>query len=260
MSIIATGLLFSIVLFAGILLLIGVGRSIGLKRIAAEGESASKGFGAVEGAVFGLLGLILAFLFSGALTRFDARRQLVVEEANDVGTAWLRVDLLPADAQPAMQDLFRRYLDSRIETYRKVPDLKAAQAEFARSQGLQAEIWKLAVSSAPASGTPAATMLLLPALNAMFDITTTRMEATRVHPPTVIIAMLGSLALACSLFAGYDMAHRQRWNVLHSGAFALVLSVTVYVIIDLEYPRLGLIQMTDSDEVMVALRESMNAR
>src|SRR6187549_2986144 len=76
MSIIAAGILFSLVLFAGILLLMGVGRRIGAKRIAEEGEAASKGFGAVEGAVFGLLGLILAFLFSGALTRFDARRHL----------------------------------------------------------------------------------------------------------------------------------------------------------------------------------------
>jgi hypothetical protein len=63
-----------------------------------EGETASKGLGAIEGAIFGLLGLILAFSFSGALTRFDARRHLVVEEANDIGTAWLRVALLPADA------------------------------------------------------------------------------------------------------------------------------------------------------------------
>ena len=236
----------------------GVGRRIGARRIAEEGEAASKGFGAVEGAVFGLLGLILAFLFSGALTRFDARRHLVVEEANDIGTAWLRVDLLPSDKQPAMRDLFRRYLDSRIEVYRKLPDLDAAMAELGESQALQSEIWKLAVPSAQATGTTQASMLLLPALNAMFDITTTRTEAAKIHPPTVIIAMLGVLALACSLFAGYDMAHRQRWNVLHSGAFALVLSVTVYVIIDLEYPRLGLIRMSDSDEVLVALRQSMN--
>jgi hypothetical protein len=68
-------------------------------------------------------------------------------------------------------------------------------------------------------------MLLLPALNAMFDITTTRTEAARVHPPLMIFGMLGALTLACSLFAGYDMAIRRRLNVLHSVAFAVVLSV-----------------------------------
>lgn len=101
-------------------------------------------------------------------------------------------------------------------------------------------------------------MLLLPALNAMFDITTTRTEATRRHPPAIIFAMLGLLTLACSLFAGYDMAGRPRLNLLHSVAFALVLSVTYYVIIDLEFPRLGLIQMSDSDQVLVDLRKGMN--
>ena len=258
MSIIVTGIVFSIILFGGILLLIEAGRRIGIRRLAEEGESAAKGFNAVEGAVFGLMGLILAFLFSGALSRFDARRHLVVEETNDIGTAWLRVDLLPAGAQPAMRELFRRYVDSRIEVYKRLPDLEAAMAELGKSAVLQAEIWKLAVSSSQATGTGPAPMLLLPALNAMFDITTTRTEASRLHPPLVIFVMLGVLSLACSLFAGYDMASRPRWNPLHSVAFAFVLAVTVYVIIDLEFPRIGLIRMSDSDEVLVSLRKSMN--
>jgi hypothetical protein len=100
-----------------------------------------KGLGAIEGAIFGLLGLILAFSFSGALTRFDARRHLVVEEANDIGTAWLRVALLPADAQPPMRDLFRRYLDSRIEVYRKVPDKGTEDVSLSQEQSL----WKIAL-------------------------------------------------------------------------------------------------------------------
>ena len=154
-----------------------------------------------------------------------------------------------------MRDLFRRYLDSRIEVYRKVPDMEAVKAEQVRSAKLQSEIWALAVSSTREVGTAQAPMLLLPALNAMFDITTTR---TEVHPPLMIFGMLGALTLACSLFAGYDMAIRRRLNVLHSVAFAVVLSVTAYVIIDLENPRLGFIQISDSDQVLVDLRKSMN--
>src|SRR5271165_4721851 len=177
MNVILAGTIFAVVLSAGILVLLEIGRRIGVRQLAEEGESASKGLGAI----FGLLGLILAFSFSGALTRFDARRHLVVEEANDIGTAWLRVALLPADAQPPMRDLFRRYLDSRIEVYRKVPDMEAVKSEQARSAKLQSEIRALAVSSTREVGTAQAPMLLLPALNAMFDITTTRTEAARVH-------------------------------------------------------------------------------
>ena len=251
------GAIFALLLATGIIVLLEFGRRIGARRLAEEGETAAKGFGAIESAVFALLGLILAFSFSGALARFDARRHLVVAEANDIGTAFLRIDLLPTDAQAPMRDLFRRYLDSRIETYRKLPDMEAAQTELARSLKLQSEIWSLAVSSSQKSTTPQAMMVLLPALNAMIDITTTRTEAAILHSPPIIWVMLGTLTFACALFAGYDMAGRKHLNLLHSAAFAVVLAVTVYVIIDLEYPRIGLIQMSDSDRVLLQLRESM---
>jgi hypothetical protein len=257
MSVTLYGSGFAFSVAVGMFVALEVGRRIGTRLIAREGEVARNGFGAIEGAVFGLMGLILAFSFSGAATRFDARRHLVVEEVNDIGTAWLRIDLLPAEAQPGMRDFFRRYLDSRIETYRKVPDMTAVKAERAVSAQLQNQIWKVAIESNKSVPNPAVTVLLLPALNAMFDITTTRAEAMRLHPPMVVFAMLGVLALACSLLAGYDMAGRSRLNLLHSGGFILVMAVTVYVITDFEYPRMGLIQMTDSDEVMVELRKSM---
>jgi len=251
------GFIFAAVLAVGICALIEVGRRIGMRHLADEGEDATKGFNAIEGAVFALLGLILAFSFSGALTRFDARRQLVITEVNSIGTAWLRIDLLPEDVQPQMRTLFRRYLDARIEGYQRLPDVKAFQAELARASHLQSEIWALAVRSVVRSPVPGAPYLVLTSLNEMFDITTTRTESFRIHSPPVIFGMLAALALACSLFAGYDMAMRRRRNLLHSISFAVVFAVTVYVIIDIEYPRLGMVNVSDSDQVMVDLRKSM---
>src|SRR6185436_2599128 len=112
-----------------------------------DSEGARQGFGVVDGAVFGLLGLLIAFTFSGAAARFDERRQLIIEEANDIGTAYLRIDLLPESAQSRLRELFRQYLDSRLETYRKLPDLEAAKAELARSIKLQNEIWTAAIAA-----------------------------------------------------------------------------------------------------------------
>ena len=91
--------------------------------MAGDPVGARAGAGVVDGAVFGLLGLLVAFTFSGAATRFDARRQLVVEEANAIGAAYLRLDVLPAAAQPALRARFREYLDSRLAAYRAVPDM-----------------------------------------------------------------------------------------------------------------------------------------
>jgi hypothetical protein len=258
MNDVLAGTIFGVVQIVGILVTLEIGRRIGARHIAKEGETASKGLGAIGGAMFGLLGLILAFLFSGALTRFDTRRNLVIEEANAIGTAWLRIALLPPDAQPQMRDLFRRYLDSRLEAYRRFSDVAAVNAEQAKSANLQSQIWTLAVSSSQETGTLQAPLLLLPALNAMFDVWTTRTQVIRFHPPRTVYAMLAAMAFACSFLAGYDMAVHRRLNLFHSIAFAVVLSVTAYVIIDLEYPRTGLILLTDSDQVLVDLRRSIN--
>src|SRR5258708_119022 len=84
----------------GMLVLLEIGRRLGERALGGGPAAAKSGSGAVEGAVFGLMALLIAFTFSGAATRFDTRRALVVEEANDIGTAWLRLDLLSATAQP----------------------------------------------------------------------------------------------------------------------------------------------------------------
>jgi len=259
MSYALTALFITLGLFLGMLLFLDIGRRIGTRRRAQDPEGAGAGTGAVDGAVFALLGLLVAFTFSGAAARFDTRRALIVEEANAIGTAYLRLDLVPASAQPALRDLFRRYMDSRIEVYRKLPDLNAAKAELAQSAKLQADIWNQAVAAGRLEGAPpAATMLLLPALNQMIDITTTRTMAGQIHPPMVIFLMLFGLALAGALLAGYGMAGGKSRDWLHMLAFAAVLALAIYVIIDIEYPRLGLIRVDAFDQVLVEVRASMN--
>jgi phosphotransferase system glucose/maltose/N-acetylglucosamine-specific IIC component len=189
-------------LLAGILVLMDLGRRIGARRLARDGENAVAGVAAVDGAVFALLGLLLAFTFSGAASRFDARRELIVQESNDIGTAYLRLDLLPPGAQPELRESFRRYVDSRIGVYRKMPDLAAAKAELADGADLQKQIWTRAVAASGAADSPAATTLLLPAINDMIDITATRSVAARTHPPAVVFVMLLILVMASSFLAG----------------------------------------------------------
>lgn len=257
MNLTTYALVFAGGLFLGMLLLLETGRRIGIRRLGQDPEGARQGLGVMEGAVFSLLGLLIAFTFSGAATRFDGRRHLIVEEANNIGTAYLRIDLLPVAAQPALRELFRQYLDSRLETYRKLSDIPATKAEMARSLRLQGEIWTAAVAACRDSGSPPAHMLLLPALNQMIDITTTRTEARKIHPPLIIFAMLGVLSLTASLLAGYGMAGGKLRSWIHILGFAAVMALTVYVIVDIEYPRFGLIRVDGADRVLLELREGM---
>jgi hypothetical protein len=244
-------MLLAAALFAAMLALQEVAR-----RRAERRRESQAGGGIVDGAVFALLGLLIAFTFSGAASRFDTRRGLIIDEANAISTAYLRIDLLPAAAQPGVRALFRNYLDARLAAYRALPDLAAAKSELARAAAVQQEIWARAIEST--AGLQPATMLVLPALNHMFDIATTRTVQTQMHPPTVIFALLIALALVSAYIAGDAIGSAGKGGRLHMLAFAFTLAAAVYVIIDIEYPRLGLIRVDAFDRALVEVREAMN--
>jgi hypothetical protein len=201
---------------------------------------------------------LIAFTFSGAASRFEARRDLITGEANAIGTAYLRIDLLPGDAQSELRALFRRYVELRAVVYSDAANRTATEAKLAETAALQETIWAKAVAAGRRpDATAPATMLVLPALNDMIDITTTRETATRDHPPAVIYLLLAGLSLVGSLLMGYGMSENKRQSWLHTVAFAIVLSLTVYVIVDLEFPRVGLIRIDAADRVLLELRKSM---
>lgn len=246
-------------MFAGMLILLETGRRFGLRRRPKESEGERGSLGTIEGAVFALFGLIIAFTFSGAAMRFNEKRALTAEEVNTIETAYLRVHLVPPAAQFTIRQLFRRYVDSRLETYRRLPNMQAAETEMARSRDLQEQIWiqSVAATRLPNSH-PDAGKLLLPALNNMIDITTTRTMALQMHPPQIIHGLLLGLGLLCSLLAGYRMASGPQRSWLHILAFTIITVIVVYVLLDIEYPRMGLIRLEQADQLLIALRNRMN--
>jgi hypothetical protein len=241
----------------GMLLLLEAGRRIGIWRRRKNPQAADKEGGAVEAAIFGLMGLLIAFTFSGAASRFDERRHLVVQEANMIGTFYLRLDLLPADSQKILREKMRQYVDTRLAFYRKLSDQDEAKAEMERSTALQLDIWREAAAGSRSAGLPSVMTLILSAANDMIDITTTRSMALKTHPPPIIFAMLAVLVLVSSLLAGYGMAGSGTRNWLHMLIFAAMMTIAVYVILDLEYPRFGLIRVDATDQVLLDLRRTM---
>ena len=251
-------LLFALLLLIGMLVLLEVGRRFGDRQRPKESEGERGGLGTVEGAIFALFGLMIAFAFSGAASRFNEKQMLIAEEVNSIGTAYLRLRLLPPQAQPALQEMFRRYVDSRLETYHRLPNMVAAKMEMAKSKKIQEEIWTAAIAATRLPDShPSSGLLLLPALNNMIDITTTRTMALQIHPPRIIYVLLFGLGLICSLLAGYRMAggHHRSW--LHILGFTVLTVIIVYVMLDMEYPRSGLIRLESGDQLLVNLGESM---
>lgn len=139
-----------------------------------------------------------------------------------------------------------------------LPDMAAAEASQLRANNLQSQIWPMAVDACQASGSVPAITLLLSALNEMFDMATLRTLTSRVmHPPGVIFIMMFALALLSLLLAGYSMGNNRDSNRFHVIGFAAIIAVTVYMILDVEYPRAGFIRVDAVDQVLIELRSSM---
>ena len=245
-------------LFAVMLAASEAGRRIGIARLARHSDGLAKGGGSADAATFALLGLLIAFTFSGAASRFQDRRDLIVDEANAIGTAYLRLDLLPSDVQPQLRELFRRYTDVRVAVYAQALDDAATDAKLRESDELQAAIWATATPAVLREGIPTSTMMLvIGSLNAMIDITATRVMATRSHPPPVVFLLLVAMSLVCALLVGYATSQNTARSWLHTLTFAAVIALTVYVIIDLEFPRVGLIRVDSADEMLLEVRAKM---
>jgi len=249
--------LLSLALFLGMLGCLEVGRRMGLRRMAADPDGVKSGTGPVDSAIFALLGLLIAFTYSSASTRYEKRRELIVQEANSIGTAYLRLDLVPSEPRAELQQLFREYLDSRLATYRLLYDLDAAHAEYGRSVELQGRIWNKALDAARSLPSPAPLQLLVPSLNEMFDISNSRRAAVMMHQPPIIFGMLVAVALCGAVLAGHSLATGRARSWIHIAAFGAVTAVTLYVILDLEFPRYGLIRVDDLDVLLRDVRASM---
>jgi hypothetical protein len=245
-------------LFFGILLFLELGRWLGRRQVAKHGTDARTGVGVVDGAVFSLFGLLIGFSFSGAASRFDQRRDLVAQEVNAIGTAWQRIDALPDTSQVAIRDGFRRYMDALIRSYTAPPNrVTDALHEPAPLAGAEQDIWSRSMAASLTPEGEKARMLLLPSLNEMFGAVERERMARRMHPPPLIFIMLGITALAGAMFAGYGMAGGAARNWIYILGFATTVSLAAYVIIELEFPRLGMVRVEAFDQALVDLRATM---
>jgi len=243
-------------LFLGMVLLQGVGFRMGRSGKLAGWTRLGVGF--IEAAVFGFLGLLLAFQFNRAATQLDTWRSLIVREGNAIATSYRRLELLSPERRPALQELFRRYADARIRYYEGLASLASAPQDTVAA-GLQPEIWSRAAAAVRQEPSSATANLLLSSVNEMFDVAEARKVAGQTHIPPPVVFLPLSMALLSALLAGYAMSSSDKGqNWLHVLVFAAVVGITIFVALDMEYPRSGLIRVGAADQALVDARRGMD--
>jgi hypothetical protein len=243
----------AIIVFSLIIGFYLLGHRIRNKALKRNPELAKSDLGPINGTLLGLLGLLLAFTFSMSSSRFDNRRNLVIEEANAIGTVVLRTEVYPDSMRKLLRADLKEYVEARVEFYKAHMNLGKAMEHYAQADRIGKKIWSMAASYARENTSITVASQLMPALNAMIDVTTTRLAAGQATVPDSIMYFLFILCLCSAFLLGYDTKGSVDWIIVIG--FAIMLSSTVFNIIDLDRPRSGLIDLDSANEKIVELRE-----
>lgn len=247
-------LVIFLIIIALMLAFAEMGFRLGLQLHATK-DAARKGqIGGIQGAVLGLLGLLLGFTFAMAVQRYDTRRALVLQEANALGTTYLRASLLPDAHQAPVRELLRRYIDLRLKYWPQADD-PTMFAEGTRLIGeLQTDLWKHATEAAKEAPNDI-TATFIKSLNETIDTDAERITAMRAGIPggvwllLVLVAAFG--CVTNSYGAGADGARSKLGSVF----FPLLITVVIILIFDISQPRVGLIQI--GQQPLVDLQQSI---
>ena len=224
-----------------------------------SGESGS-GSGYVLSAALGLLGLLIAFVFSMANDRFVERRQLVVAEANAISTAVLRYQLMPEPHRSELLASMVDYVKVRLQFYDYGADMERVGQAEAQAEAMQAKIWRQVDAAVRTpEGAPFAMGVMMPT-NEMFNLETSRRAALEERVPPRALHVLVIFSIVTAAIMGHGLAHgRRRHLVATSGLFILV-AMAISLIVDLDSPRVGSVRVPQGPMENVARKvEAMAA-
>jgi NADH:ubiquinone oxidoreductase subunit 6 (subunit J) len=217
-------------------------------------DKAESSVGALSGATLALLAFLLAFVTSTAVNSLTARRQAVVEEANAIGTAYLRAGYLPEPTATESRQLLREYVDQRLAALDRA---KIAQA-ISRSEEIHSELWTRAEALAREESSPTLA-LYVSALNDVIDLHTERINVELVaRVPWAIVLGLFLMAVLAMGLVGLHAGYAENRNLIALVAFVLTLSVVFLLIVDLSRSQSGLLQV--SYQAMIDLQRQLNVQ
>ena len=209
----------------------------------------------IQGAALGLLALLLGFTFAMAMSRYDTRKQLVLEESNAIGTTFLRAQLLPEPPRQEVSNLLRRYVEVRLDFYHAGVDKKLLREVKDKTERLHNRLWADGVVVGEKDPRAVMTGLFLQSLNEMIDLHATRITALENHVPEITLVLLYFVAIMATGLIGYGCGISGIRNFFVTIISSVLIAAVILVIIDLDRPSRGLIRV--SQQRMIDLQNSL---
>jgi hypothetical protein len=223
---------------------LAMGFGLGLRQRRAEQEREFSQLSTLQAALLGLLALLLGFSFSLATTRWELRKHAFIDEANAIGTTYLRTSLLPEPQRKDIAALLVQYVDVRLspEVMERDPAGRARNAVEAHR--LQSRIWQLAMAAVAVDSRPVTTGLFVPALNKMIDAHGTCVALLEDHVPESILWLLMAVATGAIGLTGFAAGLTGLRNLVAGGLVSLLVGCVIVLIVDLDRPAAGLIRVS----------------
>jgi hypothetical protein len=237
-----------LVSLAAILACSEIGRRRGVRVGGRGGDDVST----LEGAILGLLALMIGFTFAMALSHFDARRDAVLHEANAIGTTALRARLLPVPHNSEALKLLREYVQLRLEITQRVPSPMELNALIDRSNALQEALWQQAMAVAARDNGMMPTGLFVQSLNEMIDSQEIHLTALRNRVPNIVLIALYGVTAVAAAFTGYASGLEARRSRLPVYVMGVLVSSVILLIQDLDRPGAGFIRVSQQPMVDTA--------
>lgn len=213
----------------------------------------------IQATTLALLALLLGFTFAMALSRFEYRKQVVVQESNAIGTAALRSHFLPASRDDEVNKLFRRYVEIRLESVFRTGQGSSDREQLDREvRQIQRRLWHIANKAAEADPRSIPLGLFTHAMNEVIDIKTKRDIAVANHVPESVLLFLLAFAILAAVVLGYGNGLAGSRIMSLTAAYCAIVVLVIVLIIDLDHPQQGLART--SQQSMIQLQEIMDAR
>ncbi len=225
-----------------------VGRRLGVRAVDHGGDDVST----LEGAILGLLALMIGFTFAMALSRFEGRRDGVLNEANAIGTTALRARLLPAPHAAELLKLLREYVQVRLNISQHVASSGDLDAAIARSNAIQEALWQQAKAVSMKDNAMVPTGLFIQTLNEMIDNHEKRLTALRNRVPNIVLIALYGVAIIAIAFTGYASGLEARRTRLPIYLTGILVASVILLIQDLDRPTAGFITVSQQPMIDTA--------
>ena len=236
-------------LFIALLAALEIGSRLGRKSRSQIDDAAKSQVNSLQGAIIGLLALLLAFTLSMAISRYDTRRQLVLDEADAIGTTYLRTKLLPPPYAANAANLLRQYVANRLDFFNAGIDRARIQAVNDQATHLQQQLWSIAATASAQDNRSIPIGLFVQTLNDTIDLQAKRLAAFENRVPETVIWLLLGVSVAAAGVVGYSNGLGNHRHVFGALILIALLVVITWVIIDLDRPRRGLILVSQQSMI-----------